>query len=291
MKMMGRKHRPFFRICAIDSRNPRDGRVLEELGTYDPMVPDTDARALAQDRADRLLAGGRRAAVGQGQRADQEVRRRGHALGPAASRPASGWRMPKVVPDAGEPVYVAHAEVRAGCRSRAPRRPRAGGDAEERGRRDGGIDQVFERRLLDELAPARALSLSDRHAVRRADLVSGDVSGYLGQSLLKLAIERGLIDVHLHNIRDWAHDKHHTVDDRPFGGGPGMVLKVEPVVECVEAVRGLSDEPGHLVMLTPHGRRLDQQIVEELAGKQAIDVVVWAIRGVRRTGATDSAAR
>src|SRR6476659_7293349 len=46
MKMMGRKHRPFFRICAIDSRNPRDGRVLEELGTYDPMVPDTDARAL-----------------------------------------------------------------------------------------------------------------------------------------------------------------------------------------------------------------------------------------------------
>ena len=46
MKKMGRKHRPFFRICAIDSRNPRDGRVLEELGTYDPMVPETDARAV-----------------------------------------------------------------------------------------------------------------------------------------------------------------------------------------------------------------------------------------------------
>ena len=45
--------------------------------------------------------------------------------------------------------------------------------------------------------------------------------GYLGQSLLKLAIERGLVDVRLHNIRDWTHDKHHTVDDRPFGGGPG----------------------------------------------------------------------
>ncbi len=97
-------------------------------------------------------------------------------------------------------------------------------------------------------------------------LFPGMFSSYLGQSLLKLAIERGLIDVKLHNIRDWAHDKHHTVDDRPYGGGPGMVLKVEPVVECVEAVRGVTNDPGHLVMLTPHGRKLDQAAVEELAG-------------------------
>jgi tRNA (guanine37-N1)-methyltransferase len=94
--------------------------------------------------------------------------------------------------------------------------------------------------------------------------------GYLGQSLLNLAIERGLIDVQLHNIRQWARDKHHTVDDRPFGGGPGMVLKVEPVVECVEAVRGSASDAGHLVMLTPQGRRLDQRIVEELAGHQRL---------------------
>src|SRR6516164_140963 len=60
--------------------------------------------------------------------------------------------------------------------------------------------------------------------------------GYLGQSLLKLAIDRGLVDVRLHNIRDWAKGRHKVVDDRPFGGGPGMILKVEPVVECVEAV-------------------------------------------------------
>jgi tRNA (guanine37-N1)-methyltransferase len=94
--------------------------------------------------------------------------------------------------------------------------------------------------------------------------------GYLGQSLLNLAIERGLIDVQLHNIRQWARDKHHTVDDRPFGGGPGMVLKVEPVVECVEAVRGSANDAGHLVMLTPQGRRLDQRIVEELAGQRRL---------------------
>jgi tRNA (guanine37-N1)-methyltransferase len=89
--------------------------------------------------------------------------------------------------------------------------------------------------------------------------------GYLGQSLLKLAIERSLVDVRLHNIRDWARGKHHQVDDRPFGGGPGMVIKPEPVVECVEHVQQLDEIPGHLVLLTPTGRRLRQQVVEELA--------------------------
>jgi len=95
--------------------------------------------------------------------------------------------------------------------------------------------------------------------------------GYLGQSLLKLAIERGLVDVQLHNLRDWSTDpKHHKVDDRPFGGGPGMVLMAPPVVACVESVRLLGDEPGHLIMLTPQGRRLDQQVVEELATKRRL---------------------
>jgi tRNA (guanine37-N1)-methyltransferase len=95
-------------------------------------------------------------------------------------------------------------------------------------------------------------------------------SGYLGQSLLKKAIDRGLISVHLHNIRDWTTDKHQSVDDRPFGGGPGMVIKVEPVVECVEAVRGYDERAGHLVLLTPAGRRLDQRLVEQLAARQRL---------------------
>ena len=89
--------------------------------------------------------------------------------------------------------------------------------------------------------------------------------GYLGQSLLKRAIQAGLVDVRLHDIRDWSKTKHNTVDDRPFGGGPGMVMKVEPVVECVETVQSEAPEPGHLVMLTPQGRRLDQPAVERLA--------------------------
>ena len=89
-------------------------------------------------------------------------------------------------------------------------------------------------------------------------------SGYVSQSLLKQAIDGGLVRIHLWNIRDWATGKHKTVDDRPFGGGPGMVLMPGPVTDCVEAVQS-QDEPGQLVMLTPTGERLTQRVVEDLA--------------------------
>src|SRR5262245_19984885 len=89
-------------------------------------------------------------------------------------------------------------------------------------------------------------------------------AGYFTQSILKLAIERGLVRIELHNIRDWATGKHKSVDDRPFGGGPGMVLACEPVVAAVEAVQAMG-EPGQLFMLTPQGERLTQPVVRELA--------------------------
>jgi tRNA (guanine37-N1)-methyltransferase len=96
-------------------------------------------------------------------------------------------------------------------------------------------------------------------------LFPGIFSGYLTQSLLKRAIQRGLVEVYLHNIRDWSRDKHHKVDDRPYGGGPGMVIRVEPVVECVEAVQSQGPAAGHVVLLSPQGQRLDQALVEQLA--------------------------
>ena len=109
MKKLGRKHRPYFRICAIDSRSPRDGRVLEELGTYDPMIPDTDARALlVPDRINYWL--------GVGAQASDKVRvliKKYGATGThlAAQQAARDrLRLPKIVPDAPEAVYVRGAE-------------------------------------------------------------------------------------------------------------------------------------------------------------------------------------
>jgi tRNA (guanine37-N1)-methyltransferase len=105
-------------------------------------------------------------------------------------------------------------------------------------------------------------------------------SGYLGQSLLKRALDAGIVDVRLHNIRDWATGKHKQVDDRPFGGGPGMVLRPEPVVECVEAVQQQAASPGRLILLTPQGRRLDQLLVEELAGCDRLVLVCGRYEGI-----------
>jgi tRNA (guanine37-N1)-methyltransferase len=90
--------------------------------------------------------------------------------------------------------------------------------------------------------------------------------GYLGQSILKLALQNGLVEIHLWNIRDWARGRHRSVDDRPFGGGPGMVMMPEPVFDAVESVQQEASEPGLLVLLTPAGERLTQDLVRELAG-------------------------
>lgn len=89
--------------------------------------------------------------------------------------------------------------------------------------------------------------------------------GYLSQSILKLALQRGLVEIHLWNIRDWAKGKHKQVDDRPFGGGPGMVIMPGPVYDAVEAVQAAAPEPGLLLLLTPAGERLTQALVRELA--------------------------
>ncbi len=94
--------------------------------------------------------------------------------------------------------------------------------------------------------------------------------GYLTQSLLKLALQAGLVEIHLWNIRDWARGKHKSVDDRPFGGGPGMVLMPEPIFAAVEAVRAQTAESGLPILLTPTGERLTQPLVKELSQQRRL---------------------
>ena len=94
--------------------------------------------------------------------------------------------------------------------------------------------------------------------------------GYFTQSLLKLALERGLVEINLWNIRDWAKGKHKCVDDRPFGGGPGMVIMPEPVFDAVANVQAQAAEPGLVIMMTPGGERLTQPIVRELSAHKRL---------------------
>ncbi|QDU29781.1 tRNA (guanine-N(1)-)-methyltransferase [Anatilimnocola aggregata] len=103
--------------------------------------------------------------------------------------------------------------------------------------------------------------------------------GFVSQSLLKKAIDRQLLAVHLHDMRQWSNDKHNKVDDRPYGGGPGMVLRVGPVVECAEAVQSLAEPKGRLIMLSPQGRKLDQTLVEELASEPRLMLLCGRYEG------------
>lgn len=99
-------------------------------------------------------------------------------------------------------------------------------------------------------------------------------SGYMSQSILNKAIERDQVSVHVHNMRDWAKDRHQKMDDRPFGGGPGMILMVEPVVDCVRDVQAMCDLPGQVVLTTPQGMRLNQPLCEDLVVKQKRYIVL-----------------
>jgi len=104
----------------------------------------------------------------------------------------------------------------------------------------------------------------------------------LGFGIFKRAIDRKLVSVNLHNIRDYTHDKHHTVDDYAYGGGAGMVLKPEPIFEAVESIishkQGASEVP--VILLTPQGRLFCQQIAHELSGYSHMILVCGHYEGV-----------
>lgn len=90
--------------------------------------------------------------------------------------------------------------------------------------------------------------------------------GYLSQGLLSKALQNDLTQIHRHDLREYAPESvHRPVDDKPFGGGPGMLIQVEPTVRCVEAVEAMSPTPARRILLTPQGKRFDQRMAEDFA--------------------------
>ena len=108
-------------------------------------------------------------------------------------------------------------------------------------------------------------------------LFPGMFAGPLDESIVGRARETGRLDLRIHNLRDYTHDRHRTVDDRPFGGGPGMVLKPEPLFEAVEA---LSGPETRVILLTPAGRRFDQAVARELAQLPHLLLLCGSYEGV-----------
>jgi tRNA (guanine37-N1)-methyltransferase len=102
---------------------------------------------------------------------------------------------------------------------------------------------------------------------------------YLESSILLRARQNGLLEVRLHNIRDWATDKHHTTDDMPYGGGGGMVMKPEPIFAAVESVLG-SPSPCPLILMTPQGRVFSQAVAQELTRYSHLALLCGRYEGV-----------
>lgn len=101
-------------------------------------------------------------------------------------------------------------------------------------------------------------------------------AGPLDESIIKRARRKGLLDLNVHDLRQWTHDRHKTVDDRPFGGGPGMLLKPEPIFEAVESLRR---EATKVILLSPSGRKFSQPIARELAGQKDLLLVTGHYEG------------
>jgi tRNA (guanine37-N1)-methyltransferase len=108
----------------------------------------------------------------------------------------------------------------------------------------------------------------------------GMFCGPFDESIVKRAVEKGLVQIFLHDIRDYASDKHRTVDDYPHGGGPGMVMKPEPLFAAVEDVQGQARERGPIVLLTPQGRLFNQEIAVELAREERLVLICGHYEGV-----------
>lgn len=101
-------------------------------------------------------------------------------------------------------------------------------------------------------------------------LFPGLVRAVLNESIPRIAEEGGAAEYHLTNFRDFAEGVHQSVDDRPYGGGAGMVLKPEPVFAAVRHVQAMDTRKAHMILLTPQGRRFDQQTALELSGKERL---------------------
>jgi len=111
-------------------------------------------------------------------------------------------------------------------------------------------------------------------------LFPGMFRGPFDESIIRRAVDAGVVSIHIHDIRQWAKGRHKVADDYVYGGGPGMVLKPEPVFEATEAVLAEAPERGPVVLMTPVGRKLDHDLTLELASEPRLLVIAGHYEGV-----------
>jgi tRNA (guanine37-N1)-methyltransferase len=139
---------------------------------------------------------------------------------------------------------------------------------------DSSVAALYERRKFDRSA------VTERRYGMKIDILTlfpEICRAPLSESMMKRAQESGIVDLRIHDLRDWTKDKHHIVDDAPFGGGPGMVMKPEPVFAAVEALR---NEKSTIVLMTPQGKRFTQALAGDLSAREHLIVICGHYEGI-----------
>lgn len=103
--------------------------------------------------------------------------------------------------------------------------------------------------------------------------------GPMSASMIGIARDKGLLEIHVHDLRDWTHDRHRSTDDSPYGGGPGMVMRPEPLFECIEAVRAMDDDPGTVIFFTPAGTSMTQALAQTLSEEGRLILICGRYEG------------
>ncbi len=112
-------------------------------------------------------------------------------------------------------------------------------------------------------------------------LFPGIFNGPLTESIIKRAVKRGLVKIKIHNLRDFTKDRHRTCDDKPFGGGPGMVMKPDPIFEAVEYVKKLNKvKRPRIILLSPQGQKLNQELLKKFSRRKYLIIICGHYEGV-----------
>jgi tRNA (guanine37-N1)-methyltransferase len=143
---------------------------------------------------------------------------------------------------------------------------------------DSSVAALYERRKCDRSA------VTDRRYNMKIDILTlfpEICRAPLGESIMKRAQESGIVDLRVHNLRDWTTDKHHIVDDAPFGGGQGMVMKPEPIFAAVEDIQSkVESRKSKIILMSPAGRRFDQQLATQLSRESHLIIICGHYEGI-----------
>ncbi|MDZ4816219.1 MAG: tRNA (guanosine(37)-N1)-methyltransferase TrmD [Verrucomicrobiota bacterium] len=106
------------------------------------------------------------------------------------------------------------------------------------------------------------------------------VTGPLQESIIKRGQQKGLVEINVRNLRDWTHDRHHTADDKPYGGGHGMLMKPEPIFEAIDEICGAERKNWRIVLMTPSGKTFNQAQAREFAQNQKVLILCGHYEGI-----------